>query len=253
MRLVENPGNMLDIRRAFAHVSTSALLENWNRIEVGTSNSFETLRAHALRTAFSEWALAVGHVHGLVCDAHDSDSSNAGPGAQESIGKENIPLALSLPLTLNTVPAERKSDEGTMDSRRIIVSKTSSNATRIIPSWCRGRALARLDSCAINHERGASSTTSHACAAPNPQDAIALSFISETGVGDRPAPPLPARGYSSGSSGHHAIAPTHSVSKEEVRCFHDRWTAGFVNRMDASHVIHPKVGRMLLSNGMALG
>ena len=125
--------------------------------------------------------------------------------------------------------------------------------TRIIPSYCRGRALASLDCCATNHERGASSTTSHACAAPNPPDAFDLSFISETGVGDRPAVLLPARDYSSGSSGHHAIAPTPSVSKEEVRCFHDRWTAGFVNRMDASHVIHPKVGRMLLSNGMALG
>ena len=67
MRFVQNPGNVLDIGRAFANVSTSALLKNWNRIEVGTSNSFETLRAHALRTAFSEWALAVGHVHGLVC------------------------------------------------------------------------------------------------------------------------------------------------------------------------------------------
>ena len=138
MRLVQNPGNMLDIGRAIVNVSTSALLKNWNRIEVGTSNSFETLRAHALRTAFSEWALAVGHVHGLVCDAHDSDSSNAGPGAQESNGKENVPLALSLPLTLNTWPAERRSDEGPMDSRRTIVSKALSNTTRIAPSWCRG-------------------------------------------------------------------------------------------------------------------
>ena len=91
MRLVQNPGNMLDIGRAFANVSTSALLKNWNRIEVGTSNSFETLRAHALRTAFSEWALAAGHVHAFACDAHGGHSSNAGPGAQESIGKENIP------------------------------------------------------------------------------------------------------------------------------------------------------------------
>ena len=107
MRWAQNPGNMLNIGRAFANVSTSALLKNWNRIEVGTSNSFETLRAHALRTSFSEWALAVGHVHSLVCDAHDNDSSNAGPGAQESSGKQNIPLALSLPLTLNTGPAER--------------------------------------------------------------------------------------------------------------------------------------------------
>ena len=125
--------------------------------------------------------------------------------------------------------------------------------TRVTPSCCRGRALPSLDCCATNHERGASSTTSHACAAPNPQDASALSFISGTGVGDRPTVPMPARDYTSGSSGHHVIAPTHSVSKEEVRCFHDRWTAGFVNRMDASHVMHPKVGRMLLSNGMAIG
>ena len=125
--------------------------------------------------------------------------------------------------------------------------------TRIAPSCCRRRALASLDCCATNHERGASSTTSHACAAPNPQDAFALSFISGSGVGDRPANPIPDRDYSSGSSGHHAIAPTHSVSKEEVRCFHDRWTAGFANRMDASYVIHPKVGRMMLCNGMALG
>ena len=65
--------------------------------------------------------------------------------------------------------------------------------------------------------------------------------------------PIPARDYTSGSSGHHVIAPTHSVSKEEVRCFHDRRIAGFVERMDASHVIHLKFGRMLLSNGLALG
>ena len=112
MRLAQNPGNMLDIRRAFANVPTSALLKNWNRIEIGTSNSFETLRAHALRTAFCEWALAVDHVNALACDAHDSDSSNAGPDAQESVGKDNFPLALSLPLTLNTWPAEGRSDEG---------------------------------------------------------------------------------------------------------------------------------------------
>ena len=85
MRLAQNPGNMLDIRRAFANVSTSALLKNSNCIEVGTSNSFEALRAHALRTAFPEWALAVDHVNALACDAHDSDSSNAGPDAPSVI------------------------------------------------------------------------------------------------------------------------------------------------------------------------
>ena len=85
MRLVQNLGNMLDIGRAFANVSTPAWLEYWNRIEVGTSNSFEALRAHALRTAFPEWALAVDHVNALACDAHDSDSSNAGPDAPSVI------------------------------------------------------------------------------------------------------------------------------------------------------------------------
>ena len=140
-----------------------------------------------------------------------------------------------------------------MDSLRIILTKVSANTTRIAPSSCTGRPLASLDYCVINHGRGASSTTSDACAAPNPQDASALSLISGTGLGDRTTAPIPARGYTSGSSGHHVIAPTHSVSKEEVRCFHDRWTAGFVNRMDASHVIHFKFGRMLLSNCLALG
>ena len=72
MCLAQTPGNMLDIGRAFANVSTSALLKNWNCIDVGTSNSFETLRAHALRAAFSGWALAA--YHALAGHAHDSDS-----------------------------------------------------------------------------------------------------------------------------------------------------------------------------------
>ena len=149
-------------------------------MEVGTSNSFETLRAHALRTAFSEWALAVDHVNALACDAHDSDSSNAGPDAQASLGMANFPLALSLPLTLNTWPAERKSDEDPMDSRRTIMSKVLTSTTRTTPSCCRGRALAILDCSATNQERGASSTISHACAAPNPQDTRASSLYSGT-------------------------------------------------------------------------
>ena len=83
MRLAQNPGNMLDIRRAFANVSTSALLKNSNYIEVGTSNSFETLRAHALRAAFSGWAQAV--YHALAEHAHDSDNSDeVFPDAQGS-------------------------------------------------------------------------------------------------------------------------------------------------------------------------
>ena len=83
MRFAQNPGNMLDIRRAFANVTTSALLKNSNYIEFGTSNSFETLRAHALRAAFSGWALAA--CHALAGHAHDSDSSNAGPDAPSVI------------------------------------------------------------------------------------------------------------------------------------------------------------------------
>ena len=76
-----------------------------NPIEIGTSNSFETLRAHALRTAFCEWALAVDHVNALACDAHDSDSSDeVFPDAQGSTTMGNPPLALSPALTLNRLP-----------------------------------------------------------------------------------------------------------------------------------------------------
>ena len=84
-----------------------------------------------------------------------------------------------------------------------------------------------------------------------PQETWALSLISGTGVGDRPAVPIPALDYTSGSSEHHVIAP--ACIKRGGALLSRSLGSGFVDRMDASQVIHPTFGRMLLSNGMALG
>ena len=100
MRLAQIPGHMLDIRKAYANVSRSAMLRSWNYIEVETSNSFETLGADALRAAFSGWAQAV--YHDLAEHAHDSVSSDeVFPDAQGSttMGTPPSPLALSPALT----------------------------------------------------------------------------------------------------------------------------------------------------------
>ena len=104
MRLAQNLGNMLDIRKAYANVSRPAMMRSWNYIEVETSNSSETLGADALRAAFSGWAQAV--YHDLAEHAHDSDSSDeAFPDAHRALAlSPALPLALSPALTLNRVP-----------------------------------------------------------------------------------------------------------------------------------------------------
>ena len=81
---------MLDVRRAYATVSLSAVMRSWGYIEVETSNSFGTLGADALRAAFSRWAQAV--CHDLAEHAHDSDSTD------EAFLDAHCALALSLSL-----------------------------------------------------------------------------------------------------------------------------------------------------------
>ena len=104
MCLAQNPGNMLDVRRAYATVSLSAVMRSWGYIEVETSNSFGTLGADALRAAFSRWAQAV--CHDLAEHAHDSDSTDeAFPDAHCALALSRAsPLALSPALTLNRLP-----------------------------------------------------------------------------------------------------------------------------------------------------
>ena len=91
MRLAQNLGNMLDIRKAYANVSRSAMLRAWNRQEVEPSERLVTTTPpDALRAAFSGWARAV--YHDLAEHAHDSDSSDeVFPDAQGSTTMGNSP------------------------------------------------------------------------------------------------------------------------------------------------------------------
>ena len=85
MRLAQNLGNMLDIRKAYANVSRSAMLRGWNCEEVEPSERLVTTTPpDALRAAFTGWAQAV--YHDLAEHAHDSDSSDeAFPDAHRAL------------------------------------------------------------------------------------------------------------------------------------------------------------------------
>ena len=96
MRLAQNLGSMLDIRRAYAVVSRSAMLRAWNREEV-EPRLVTTTPPDALRAAFSGWARAV--YHALAEHAHDSDSSD------EAFLDAHCALALSPASTLALSPA----------------------------------------------------------------------------------------------------------------------------------------------------
>ena len=252
MRLAQNPGHMLDIRRAFANVSTSALLRSWNYIEVETSNSFETLSAHALRAAFSGWAQAV--YCALACHAHDSDSDDeVFPDAQGSTTMGNSPLDLSPALTLNRLPDH-------------------ANATCLCPCGCRRRPgrrlLCNLDGrgcrtpigpgCCTHPEPPVGGEEGLCCRCaqvpqPNPQEIEALSLMSGTRVGDIPKVPTPALDHTTGAWVAGFVAGTHRASQKQS--FHERWVAGFAEVEDASHAAKlPTYARMLLGDGgMPLG
>ena len=254
MCLAQNPGNMLDVRRAYANVSLSAMLRSWNYIEVETSNSFGTLGADALRAAFSRWAQAV--CHDLAEHAHDSDSTDeAFPDAHCALALSRAStLALSPALTLNRLPDH-------------------ANARCCCPCGCRRRPGRRL-LCNLG-DRGCLTPIGPGCCThprpppggeeglccrcarvpqPNPQEIEALSRLPGTrvGAGDRCFEPS-AWDHTSGAWVAGFVEGTHRASQKQI--FHERWVAGFVEVEDASHVAKPpKYARMLLGDGgMPLG
>ena len=182
MRLAQNLGNMLDIRKAYANVSRSAMLRSRNYIEVETSNSFETLGADALRAAFSGWAQAV--CHDLAEHAHDSDSSD------EAFLDAHCALALSPASTLALSPA--------LTLNRL---PDHANARCLCPCGCRRRPGRRL-LCNLG-DRGCGTPIGPGCCThpepppggeeglccrcaqvpqPNPQEIEALSLLLELGL-----------------------------------------------------------------------
>ena len=252
MRLAQNLGNMLDIRKAYANVSRSAMLRSRNYIEVETSNSFETLGADALRAAFSGWAQAV--CHDLAEHAHDSDSSD------EAFLDAHCALALSPASTLALSPA--------LTLNRL---PDHANARCLCPCGCRRRPGRRL-LCNLG-DRGCGTPIGPGCCThpepppggeeglccrcaqvpqPNPQEIEALSLMSGTRVGDIPAGD---RGFepSVGAWVAGFVAGTHRASQKQS--FHERWVAGFAEVEDASHAAKPPTyARMLLGDGgMPLG
>ena len=238
---------------AFADVSDSdqSSFERYC-LEVATSNSFDTLRAHALRAAFSGWAQAV--YCALACHAHDSDSGDeVFPDAQGSTTMGNSPLALSPALTLNRLPDHP-------------------NATCLCACGCRRRP-GRRPLCNLG-DRGCRTPIGPGCCThpeppvggeeglccrcaqvpqPNPQDIEAFSLMSGTRVGDIPKVPTPALDHTTGAWVAGFVAGTHRASQKQG--FHERWVAGFTEVEDASHAAKRLTyGRMrLVDGGMPLG
>ena len=252
MRLAQNPGNMLDIRKAYDTVSRSAMLRSWNYIEVETSNSFETLGADALRAAFTGWAQAV--YHDLAEHAHDSDSSD------EAFLDAHCALALSPASTLALSPA--------LTLNRL---PDHANARCCCPCGCRRRPGRRL-LCNLG-DRGCGTPIGPGCCThpeppvggeeglccrcaqvpqSNPQETEALSLMSGTRVGDIPAGD---RGFepSVGAWTAGFLAGTHRALQKQR--FHERWIAGFAEVEDASHGAKPPAyARMrMVHGGMPLG
>ena len=253
MRLAQNPGDMLDIRKRYAIVSRSAMLRSWNCIEVEPSERLGTTTPpDALRAAFSGWAQAV--YHDLAEHAHDSDSSDEvvlalSPGFEPCI---NAPLALSPASTLNTLPDH-------------------ANARCLCPCGCRRRPGRRL-LCNLG-DRGCGTPVGPGCCThpeppvggdaglccrcaqvprPNPQEIEALSLMSGSAAkpaGDRGFEPY----HTTGAWVAGFVAGTHRASQKQS--FHERWVAGFAEVEDASHAAKPPThARMRLAHGgMPLG
>ena len=251
MRVAQNLGNMLDIRKAYANVSRSAMLRAWNREEV-EPRLVTTTPPDALRAAFSGWARAV--YHALAEHAHDSDSSD------EAFLDAHCALALSPASTLALSPA--------LTLNRL---PDHANARCCCPCGCRRRPGRRL-LCNLG-DRGCGTPIGPGCCThpeppvggeeglccrcaqvpqPNPQEIEALSLMSGTRVGDIPAGD---RGFepSVGAWAAGFLAGTHRALQKQR--FHERWIAGFAEVEDASHGAKPPAyARMrLVHGGMPLG